>query len=159
MSVKTTYEGEVMLAGWTDSHTGGAKIVLWLPDAESLAAFRHLTVKKGNTAGQRFMAVLVEIGDDDQPIQKHDSATVAPAPAKGGNLAKDAAIICGTPDFQRFTAAHGNPFEANPESAAALVRRFCEVGSRRELDHRPVAAALFSKLMTNFRKWRDEAPT
>ena len=63
-----SFTGEVMLAGWSETHAGGAKIVLWLPDADSLTAFRAMTVRKGNTAGQRFMAVLVEIGDDELPV-------------------------------------------------------------------------------------------
>lgn len=63
------FQDELMLAGWSETHTGGAKVTFWLPDASALDAFRTMTVKKGNTAGQRFACVLVEIGDDEQPVE------------------------------------------------------------------------------------------
>lgn len=73
--IKPCFEGEVMLAGWQESHTSGVKVTFWLPDPEDLDAFRGMTVKKGNIAGQRLMAVLVEIPDgemepEDKPEPK-----------------------------------------------------------------------------------------
>ena len=66
--MKTTYQGEVQLAGWGETHTGGCKVTLWLPSAEDLEPFKALTARKGNTAGHRFMAAFVEIGDDEMPV-------------------------------------------------------------------------------------------
>ena len=68
VSMQPTFSGEIQLAGWSESHTGGCKVTFWLQSTEDLDAFRALTVRKGNTAGHRFMAALVEIGDDEQPI-------------------------------------------------------------------------------------------
>lgn len=65
--MKTTYQGEVQLAGWSETHTGGCKVTIWLPLPEDLEPFKGLTARKGNTAGHRFMAAFVEIGDDEQP--------------------------------------------------------------------------------------------
>jgi hypothetical protein len=67
--IQATFQGELQLAGWSETHNGGCKVTFWLPDAAELDAFRALTVRKGNTAGHRFMAALVEIGDDEQPVQ------------------------------------------------------------------------------------------
>jgi len=67
MSVKPSFQGEMMLAGWTESHNGGCKVTFWLPSPDDLDMFRGMTVRKGNTAGQRFMAVLVEIPDGELP--------------------------------------------------------------------------------------------
>lgn len=64
-----TFQDEVQLAGWSETHTGGPKVTFWLQDAEQLAVFKALTARKGNTAGHRFACVLVEIGDDEQPVQ------------------------------------------------------------------------------------------
>lgn len=61
------FSGEVMLAGWRETHKSGAVVSFFLADPAELEKFRGLTVKKGGTAGQRFMAVLVEISDNEEP--------------------------------------------------------------------------------------------
>ena len=102
-----------MLAGWQETHNGGAKVIFWLPDASDLEVFRGLTVRKGNTAGQRFMAVLVEVGDDERPKENPTAAAMPTTEAldgvgaeasglptagpKGGPLSRDAAAICRNP--------------------------------------------------------------
>ena len=63
--------------------------------------FKGMTAKKGHTAGQRFMAVLVEIGDDDQPVIPQDT----PEPQdkrKGGPLARLAGMWCNDRRFYDF---------------------------------------------------------
>lgn len=57
-----------MLAGWKESHNSGATVTFWLADPASLDAFRGLTARKGNTAGQRLAMVLVEISDQETPV-------------------------------------------------------------------------------------------
>lgn len=68
--ITPTFHGEMQLAGWSESHNSGCKVTFWLQSSEDLEAFRALTVRKGNTAGQRFMAALVEVGDDEQPVRQ-----------------------------------------------------------------------------------------
>lgn len=63
-----TFSGEVMLAGWRENHSNGATITFWLPDSSDLDIFRGLTCRKGNTAGQRFMTVLVLLDDEGNPV-------------------------------------------------------------------------------------------
>lgn len=88
------FSGEIQLAGWSESHTGGCKVTFWLSSPDELAAFRTLTVRKGNTAGQRFMAALVEVGDDELPVQPAPVADVGMpiTEPKGGALAKLAGL-------------------------------------------------------------------
>lgn len=66
--MKTVFEGEMQLAGWSETHTGGCKVTLWVPSPEDLEPFKALTARKGNTAGHRMVAAFVEIGDDEQPV-------------------------------------------------------------------------------------------
>lgn len=159
MSVRTAFEGELILAGWTESHHSGAKVSFWLPDAQALDAFRHLTTRKGNTAGQRFMAVLVEIGDDEQPVSDAaaPSGIAALGLPRGAGLSRSAGIISKSPDFQRFVAEVQGFQPDDPaqreEQAAGHMRQFCRVSSRRELDTSPTAAQLFQRLMTGYRDW------
>jgi hypothetical protein len=77
--IRPTFSGEFQLAGWSESHNGGCKVTFWLADSSDLDAFRAMTVRKGQQAGHRLAAVLVEIGDDEQPVQ--------PNTAMGSNTA------------------------------------------------------------------------
>ncbi|AWI53181.1 hypothetical protein DEH84_06870 [Aquabacterium olei] len=154
MSVPTAYQGELMLAGWKETHTGGAQVTFWLPDSQALEPFRHMTVKKGNTAGQRFMAVLVLLGDDDLPqaIERKPGGPL-------GALAKSAVLLCQGDAFQAFVADLEGMQLATPEGrelqASDHIKRVCQVASRKDLDASPQAAGLFRDLMTRFRDWRE----
>lgn len=76
------YQGEMMLAGWTESHNGGRKVTFWLPDDTPEHPFKAFTAKAGKVAGQRFAVVFVQIDDNEQPvIQQHAPAEAQPAPA------------------------------------------------------------------------------
>lgn len=156
MSITPTYSGEVQLAGWRESHTSGATITLWLADPADLDVFRALTARKGNVAGQRFMAVLVEIGDDERPVQP---PAAAPAPLesekpKGGPLSRLAGQWCLDPMFCEWLSIRYidryDPSGGSPSTAAAeVIRDVCGISSRALLDHNPKAAALFN---TRFRQ-------
>lgn len=149
-AVKPAYQGELMLAGWTQNHTSGAKVSFWLPDDESLEAFRHMTTRRGNTAGQRFMAVLVMLGDDEQPLD----------PTEDGlrpGLSRSAALLCKSPVFQAYVGAvegwlsqEGEPRE---EQAATYVRTYCMIESRSALDSSPTAARLYQRMLSEFSDW------
>lgn len=143
MNINPTFTGEMQLAGWSETHNGGCKVTFWLPDATELDAFRALTVRKGNTAGHRFMAALVEVGDDEQPVQPEPAAPETP---KGGMLAKLAGMLCDQPEFRAFlnrSPVSGGQVIQSAEDAANLVRKVCGVASRAELDHNEKAAQIF----------------
>ncbi|WYX08203.1 hypothetical protein WJ978_19770 [Achromobacter xylosoxidans] len=77
MTVPVAFQGEVMLAGWSQTHNGGAKVTFWLQDDTDLEAFKAMTVAKGKTAGQRLALVAVEIGDDEQPVVSREQGATA----------------------------------------------------------------------------------
>lgn len=155
-----TFTGEVMLAGWQESHTAGAKITFWLPDSDSLEVFKGMTAKKGNTAGQRFACVLVEIGDDDLPIQPESTEK-----AKGGALARLAGMWCQDHRFYEFIrpiydklmggsgSGHGDleirPYPHNVQDVQSFCRHailvLCDIDSRAELDNNQSAAEIFHR--------------
>ncbi len=150
------FQGECQLAGWSESHTGGAKVTLWLADHSQLDAFRALTARKGNVAGHRFMVAMVEIGEDEQPVDQTKATPEAPAP-KGGALSRLAGLWCQTPEFQDWLrVSYPAEWEAieegidGPESheiAAEIVRQLCAIKSRAELDHSPEAARFFEEFV------------
>lgn len=168
---------ELMLAGWRESNTGGATLTFWLPDSADLDTFRALTVRKGGKAGQRFMAALALLGDDDQPVPCGDGPSPAAAPAaapasappppcdhaaseiKGGPLARLAGMWCTEPAFQRWIRqAHGEAMVrewgrpevdamAPAEFARQAILMLCDVDSRAALDHDEAAEDTFHTLV------------
>ena len=126
--ITPSFQGEVMLAGWSESHNGGAKVTFWLQDPADLEAFKRMTAAKGKVAGQRLALVAVEIGDDEQPVQPR---------TRVGPLALLAIQLCKNPEFQTF-------IEVESESAAAEhIKTECRIESRTELDTDQDAARLF----------------
>ncbi|MBU9386600.1 hypothetical protein [Burkholderia multivorans] len=154
--ITPTFQGEMQLAGWSETHNGGCKVTFWLPDATDLEAFRALTVRKGNQAGHRFMAVLVELGDDERPAQP-PSAPSARNEQKGGPLAKLAGMWSSSQDFWLFLRAQGLRCESEGD-AAQIIRSTCHIESRAELDHNEEAARIFhQRIRQPFIRWHQGA--
>jgi len=146
---------EVMLLGWSESHNGGAKVVLQLASPDDLEPFKRMTVAKGKVAGQRLALAIVEIGDDEKPVQTQPV----------GPLCRLAAQWCKDAEFQRWLwDAHDGTVDAvinampaapaaefgdatTTDVAARVVRMLCGVQSRRELDTNPNAGRSFHKLI------------
>ena len=128
---------EVMMAGWSETHNGGAKITLWLANTEDLEPFKALTVAKGNTAGQRFMLGLVEIGDDEQPKIKNQKQK-----EKAGPLCMLACQWCKDPQFWQFLKSHFQDVISdvsfknidNEDRAADFIKYHLNIESRKDLD-------------------------
>jgi hypothetical protein len=152
-TINPTFSGEFQLAGWSESHNGGCKVTFWLSDSGDLEAFRAMTVRKGNQSGQRLAAVLVEIGDDEQPVRQPE-----PEKPKGGALAKLAGMLCDDPEFSKFLT-HQFALEVACESAvgaAEVIREVCEIESRADLDWHTDAANRFHSLIRGpWIKWRE----
>lgn len=145
-----TFHGELQLAGWSESHNGGCKVTFWLHSSEDLEAFRALTVRKGNQAGQRFMAALVEVGDDEQPVQE-------PEKPKGGPLAVLAGRLCADPEFHHFASVQYKALLLSGTAVndcAEWLRKFCGVASRAEIDGNPDATSKMQEIRGAWIKWR-----
>lgn len=147
--MKPTFTGEIQLAGWSESHNGGCKVTFWLQSPDELEAFRALTVRKGNTAGHRFMAALVEIGDDEQPVQKIDTSperVQKMAKNELGPLAYWLVLRCGEPEFQNWIWSNYSylPGKSSEKHCADTVKILCEVKSRKDIDGNPEATRLMN---------------
>lgn len=141
--MKPTFQGEVMLLGWSESHNGGAKVTFQLADPSDLEPFKAMTVAKGKTAGQRLACVLVEIGEDEQPVPQQDQS----ADLKGGPLAKLAGMWCNEPTFWKWINEQTKWNAYGAEDAAAYVRGVCGVESRAQLDSDCGAAHAFHSMI------------
>lgn len=149
MSAPIAFQGEVMLAGWSETHNGGAKVTFWLADEGDLAAFKSMTVAKGKTAGQRLAIVAVEIGDDEQPVVR-DAAISASEKPKGEKLSWLAVQLCQNVDFLEFISA------GNERIARDWICQQCGIFSRGDLDRDELAADRFHQLVRKpFRDWME----
>lgn len=86
--------------------------------------------------GTRYMAALVEIGDNEEPKQRKTWNEMTPAAQAG--------VRCGEPAFWEFLRVKSK------EEAEIEVRKRCEVQSRTEFSSNPRAAAAWETLDNDF---------
>lgn len=139
-----TFQGEFQFRRYSDTSTQGQQVVFAVEDREALAAFI-------GKEGKRFMAVLVEIGDDEQPVLPSRKSTRGP-------LCREACELCKLPDFQCWAHAAadyvGEPSELSAKNA---ILGWCGVDSRKDLDETPVAAERFRTLVrVPFMRWQQQ---
>lgn len=148
------FTGTVQLLGWSDTHTGGAKIVLALESSEDLWPFKLLTVKHGKTAGQLLgIAVVLQ---NDEP-QEQEPPQHPPEKPKGGALARLAGMWCQREDFQGWLAANQRQLWSHeslraaslspPELAKLVLYALCNIDSLARLDHEAPAQVVFHDLI------------
>lgn len=135
---------ELMLLDWAERARTGGKLVFQIAEDE-LEPFKSLTLTKGKRAGQRFMAVLALINDDE---------TAAKLPT--GPLCRLAAIWCKERQFQdwaarlypslwaEYSTAHGVSEEG---AAKGVVCRICGVDTRKQIDTNGEAKRAFNELI------------
>lgn len=132
---KIAFNGEMMLLQWAESSTRGRTVTFLLGDDGESHPFRDFTIRQGKRAGQRFMAVLVQIGDDEQPVEQRRT------------LSQQAFILCRDSDF--WTWAQSRSFD-NIDNEAAARNYICStlgIQSRSEIDSNQDAADGFQRLI------------
>jgi hypothetical protein len=136
VSVTPSFQGEVQFRRYSDTSTQGQQIVFAVADREALEAFI-------GKEGKRFMAVFVEIGDDEQPVQ--------PAPRKDtrGPLCREACDYCEMPEFQEWVAIRTNARigeDLDEDRCKTFILFTCGLDrSRKELDEFPERGNRFTK--------------
>jgi hypothetical protein len=152
--IAPTFQGEVQFRRWSDSSTQGVQVTFALPDSADLEPLKA-------KAGKRFMAVLVEIGDDEQPVMGNPIST---RKDQRGPLCKEACDYCAMHEFQswmcdeiergRFVPPEGVDDE---EAAKRYILTRCDVTSRRHLDEIPSAGDRFvTYIRIPFMRWQRE---
>ena len=102
----------------------------------------------GAPIGTRYMAALVEIGDDEKPIEQPAKAV---GKRKWGELtsAEQAGIVCEEPLFATYVKEI-SPGDGEPVD---YLRRYCQVESRSELNTNEDAKARWQILQSKYRAW------
>ncbi|QIL72305.1 hypothetical protein G7048_19260 [Diaphorobacter sp. HDW4B] len=161
MAVQTAFQGEVQFRRYSDTSTQGQQVVFAVADRDALESFI-------GKEGKRFMAVLVEIGDDEQPVvQSANSRSANERPETGnpvtpnvgnsdiekprerlGDLAWRAVQWCKEPEFRAWLGVHGDFVnELTEDAASEVIKSWCNVDSRKELDTNEDAKRLFNQLI------------
>lgn len=140
MTIEASYHSEVRFVRSSYSSKTGTTITLALPDSDELSKVQGMD-------GKRYMLALVEIGDDELPVQK----------PKGGYASKWIALRCAESAFRQFII-ETNPFgwriSTDEHMAADQVRQWCQVESRADIDHNLVAKAIFDEqIRIPYMKW------
>ena len=158
--VPVAYSDEVILTGWSDSGGQGRRVQFLLPEGPDSPAehpFKRYTRRIGKKGGTRFQMVLVEIGDDEHPVDRD---------LVGGPIAKHAGRLCKDIAFQQYLVSKRDSyvpetFESSgvcsEDMAAEYVRRVCGVERRRLLDHSHEAAETYQReIVGKFTRWHEE---
>jgi hypothetical protein len=118
-----------------------------LPDESHLEIYRGKN-RAGRTQkfGQRYQMILIEINDDETPMQ-------APEP-KPRKLSQIAGGLCHDEKFRAWLEhEHGEPFPT-AEHAAVFIRETCGVESRSFLDTNEAAAGVFRTLLSDYDEYQ-----
>lgn len=165
-AIPTVFEGEVQLLRWSETSNQGATITLQLSNPDDLERFKVMTLAKGKQAGQRLMAAMVEVGDDEQPVtQPKPGITCSKGPSepvlsaakeKPGPLCVMACNFCADPMFWQWIE-DGETFPVNSaDDAKEFIFRICRIQSRKELDQNSFAESVFhAEIRKPFMAWRD----
>jgi hypothetical protein len=135
-----TFQGEVQYRYHADSPKGGQQIVLQLPSRDELGSFI-------GKEGRRFMAVFVEIGDEEQPAQEQPPAARPRASQPIGANCYWSVLRCAEPVFWEFLNRQfpSGDTVRTAAQAAEVVKFVCGVESRKEFDTNPEGRIAFRR--------------
>lgn len=112
--------------------------------------------------GTRFAMVLVEIGEDEQPVQKEAQAKPgqnAPSPDRAKRYWRDvpisakAAIRCNEPTFAAYLREEHPDEWHETGDADACLKMICNITSKTELASKQKAATLWFQIDNAYQAW------
>ena len=131
-SQKIAFQGELMLLGWAESSTRGRTVTFLLDEETEAHPFKDFTIRAGKRAGQRFMAVLVQVDEGERPVEQRRT------------LSQQAAAYCKNPDFWGWATARSFERPVTDEaSARAFILELLNIDSRSVIDKDETVALKF----------------
>lgn len=110
--------------------------------------------------GTRYMIALVEIGDDEFPVEKPRVAQLTAPPEKERMTWQElqpsaqAAIRCNEPVFWAFLREDYSQQVNDADEAATAVRKLCDVNTRAAFNTNSRARAKWENLDQSFGAWK-----
>lgn len=116
------FQGELMLLQWAESSTRGRTVTFLLDNDAESHPFRDFTIKSGKRAGQRFMCVLVQLDEDEQPVKQQM------------RLSQLAFLYCRDPEFWYWASERSFDKVDSEETAKKWMLQMLNMESRSEID-------------------------
>lgn len=155
------FEGQ--MAGWTANADPGGQVTFWLNDPALREQFLGLPRRRRGNPGKAWWLTMVEIGEDEQPVNAAVLPPPDPAPAQARQrarqtnaaLSQHAARLCRDPAFHRYLASRGIIPGTSPEQTArTYLCTTCGISSRAALDSDTIAAQRYHVLVRQpFLRW------
>jgi hypothetical protein len=136
-AVTPAFQGEIQFRRYSDTSTQGQQVVFAVQDREALESFVGME-------GKRFMAVLVQIGDDEQPIPSNPGELKKPREYLGAFCWR-AVQWSSDAEFQKWLCMYHGKRVRTADEAATFIKEFCGVKSRKDLDTNDVARKIFTE--------------
>lgn len=134
-SENIAFQGELMLLNWAESSTRGRTVTFQLSEDGDSHPFKDFTIRQGKRAGQRFMAVLVQIDDNEQPVEQRRTG------------AQRAAVLCKDPEFWNWATARQFEPVNDEQSARQFLLSHLDIQSRSEIDSNPSVSERFERVI------------
>lgn len=137
-------KSEVQLLSWAESSTRGRTVTFLLPpDDHGEHPLKEYGIKSGKTAGHRFLMVLVEIDDQEQPVKQE------------ARLSQQAAILCRDRQFYHWAAERSISVIEDEADARNWLLSGARISSRKEFDtNRSAADWLQHQVLAPFAAYR-----
>jgi hypothetical protein len=136
-----------MLLSWAESSSRGRTVTFMLPEDEETHPFKDFSMKQGKRAGQRFMAVLVQIGDDEQVVPQQRPSQIA-------------ALLCKDPLFWRWATERSFDTIDSEDGARNYLCSGAGIDSRKKFDtNRAAFDWLMHMVVTPFNTYRTTVNT
>jgi len=132
---KIAFQGELMLLNWAESSTRGRTVTFLLGEDTETHPFKDFTIRQGKRAGQRFMCVMVQIDENEQPVEQRRTG------------AQRAAMLCKDPEFWNWASSRTFDPVNSKESARQFLLDQLEIDSRGEIDRDANVAERFERII------------
>jgi hypothetical protein len=153
------FNGEVMLAGWNDTSFQGQTIKLWIDEESTRHPFAGYIRRSGKAVGSIFQSVLVEVSEDDTPVDQHAEKNLEDAHArKKKAFSSSAHLMVTSAKFVQYVRETQNcTGTVDPEYAKKWVKWRVGIESLSDLDRDPMALKRFREVIQRpFARWNGE---
>lgn len=151
------YAEQVILVGsdWSDTRGYTSKFMFTDKDTGGHPL-------EGFNKGARFQMVLVEVADDEEPINQRLKKKLMKQlddQNKGGRWSNDCGMLCKSTDYQRYLFTIGKiSGQWDEKTRVAMAREhileMLKIKSRREIDHSESSVAAYANLILDpYHEW------
>lgn len=158
---EVVFNGEAMFAGWSDTSSKGQIVKFWLDDEATAHQFAGFRARGPDGIGTIFGVVLVELGDDNAPVDQVAEKAVIEGRARAKRAFSSSVHLMVTSEkfvqWVRETAKLKPGIELTPEVSKRWVKHKLGIEHLSDLDRDPEKLRLFhEKIRRPYARWNGE---